>query len=70
VLQPEDGAEAVLLGHVGYEPVHIDEIRRTAQLPIAEVSSSLAMMELKGLVKQVGSMHYVRVREAVVQHAF
>ena len=69
VLQPEDGVEADLLGHVGYEPVHIDEIRRIAQLPIAEVSSSLAMMELKGLVRQVGSMHYVRVREAIAQHA-
>ncbi len=69
VLQPEDGAEATLLGHVGYEPLHIDDIRRNAQLSIAEVSGSLAMMELKGLVRQVGSMHYVRVREAVVQHA-
>lgn len=69
VLQPDDGTEADLLGHVGYEPVHIDEIRRIAQLPIAEVSSSLAMMELKGLVRQVGSMHYVRVREAIAQHA-
>lgn len=65
VLQPEDGTEAALLGHVGYEPVHIDEIRRNAQLPISEVSSSLAMMELKGLVRQVGSMHYIRIREAV-----
>ncbi len=69
VLQPEDGTEADLLRNVGYEPVHIDEIRRIAQLSIAEVSSSLAMMELKGLVRQVGSMHYVRVREAIAQHA-
>jgi DNA processing protein len=42
------------------EPAHIDEIRWRCQLPIALVSSTLAMMELKGLVRQVGGMHYVR----------
>ena len=29
------------------------------------VSGVLMMMELKGLVKQVGEMNYIRVREAV-----
>ena len=33
-------------------------------LPISTVSSTLAMMELKGLVKQVGTMNYVLAREA------
>jgi hypothetical protein len=32
-------------------------------LPIATVSSTLAMLELKGMVRQVGRMNYVRVRE-------
>jgi DNA processing protein len=55
--------ESVLLGCLDHEPVHIDDIRRRASLPITEVSSTLTMLELKGLVKQVGCMHYVRIRE-------
>jgi DNA processing protein len=43
--------------------VHIDDIRRETGLPIAQVSSTLAMMELKGMVRQVGGMNYVLARE-------
>ena len=32
-------------------------------MPIAIVTSTLAMLELKGLVRQVGRMNYVRTRE-------
>jgi hypothetical protein len=35
-------------------------------LPIAQVSGALALMELKGLVRQTGGMHYVLAREARV----
>ena len=66
ILEPEGDHESDLLTHVSHEPLHIDEIRRRAQLPIASVSSALALMELKGLVKQVGSRHYIRVREVAV----
>jgi DNA processing protein len=38
----------------------VDEVCRLSGLPIATVSSALAMLELKGLVKQVGIMTYVR----------
>jgi DNA processing protein len=55
-----EGDERSILEHVSLEPLHIDEIRGLSQLPIALVSSTLAMMELKGLVRQVGGMHYVR----------
>jgi DNA processing protein len=46
-----------------HEPTHVDEICAITDLPVAQVSSSLALMELKGLVRQVGSMHYVAVKE-------
>ena len=68
VLEPQDDQESLLLGHISYEPAHIDEIRLRVQLPIDVVSSTLAMMELKGLVHQVGGMHYVRTREAVAPY--
>jgi DNA processing protein len=63
-LVPADETEGVLLRHLGAEPTHIDEVRRECGLPIAIVTSTLAMLELKGLVRQVGRMNYVRTREA------
>jgi DNA processing protein len=45
------------------EPLHIDEIRKQTELPIEKVSATLALMELKGMVRQVGGMNYVAVRE-------
>ncbi|MBI4304440.1 MAG: DNA-protecting protein DprA [Chloroflexi bacterium] len=61
---PASDTEALLLKQLGAEPVHIDEVCRTSGLPIATVSSNLAMMELKGLVKQVGAMNYALAKEA------
>ncbi len=55
--------EAALLRHISREPAHIDEVCRNSGLPIATVSSVLAMLELKGLVRQMGPMSYVRARE-------
>lgn len=62
-LIPPDETESVLLRFLGAEPLHIDEVRRESGLPIATVTSTLAMLELKGLVRQVGRMNYVRARE-------
>jgi DNA processing protein len=63
-LIPPDETESVLLRILSAEPQHVDAVRRECGLPIATVTSALAMLELKGLVRQVGRMHYVRTREA------
>ncbi|MGD8456814.1 MAG: DNA-processing protein DprA [Anaerolineales bacterium] len=60
---PADATEAALFNVLGHEPKHVDEIGREVNLPIEQVSSTLALMELKGLVRQVGGMQYVAVRE-------
>ena len=67
-LLPQDAGESQLLTWITYEPVHIDSIQRASGLPVAAVSSSLTMMELKGLVKQVGGMNYIRTREASAEY--
>ena len=67
-IAPENTVEANLLKYISLEPAHIDDIRRSSGLPVATVSSTLAMMELKGLVKQVGAMNYVRAREAQAEY--
>ncbi|MCJ7605846.1 MAG: DNA-processing protein DprA [Dehalococcoidales bacterium] len=60
---PDSGAEALLLRELGPEPTHIDVVCRKSGLPVAEVSGTLAMMEIKGMIKQVGAMNYVLARE-------
>ena len=61
---PASDTESLLLKQLRAEPTHIDEVCRSSGLPISTVSSTLAMMELKGLIKQVGTMNYVLAREA------
>ena len=58
------GPEGDLLSLLADEPRHVDEVCREAGLPITTVSGALTLLELKGLVRQVGAMHYVRTREA------
>ncbi len=65
---PENETESVLLQYISAEPVHVDEIGRQSGLPIAAVSSTLALMELKGMVRQVGGMNYVLAREGRVEY--
>ena len=60
---PADATEAQLLKTLGNEPLHIDEVSHLTGMPIAKVSATLALMELKGMVHQVGGMNYVAVRE-------
>lgn len=61
---PTSDTESLLLKQLGAEPTHIDEVCRNSGLPVSTVSSTLAMMELKGSVKQVGTMNYALAREA------
>lgn len=60
---PENETEAELLRYITFEPVHIDEVCRSSGIGAPGVMSALAMMELRGLVMQVGGMNYVRMRE-------
>jgi DNA processing protein len=57
-----DEFEAAILKQLASEPSHIDEICRRSGLTMQEVSSTLAMLELKGIARQVGNMNYVLAR--------
>lgn len=56
---PETPAEIALLAHISAEPTHLDELVRCSGLDTAVVSSTLTIMELKGLVRRVENMSYV-----------
>ncbi len=59
---PENAGEARLLALLAAsdDPGHIDDLCRASGMPIAEVSGTLVMLELKGLVRLVGPMTYVK----------
>jgi DNA processing protein len=65
-LIPADETESLLLKCLGTEPTYVDDLRKSCGLPIATVTSALAMLELKGLARQVGRTNYVRAREAAI----
>jgi len=59
MLLPDTPSEARMLEILGRDPTRVDAIRLRAEMPIEEISSALAMMELKGFVRHVGGMQYV-----------
>lgn len=61
-LVPPTDTEAQVLRHLSREAAHINDVCRVSGLPAATVSSLLAMMELKGIVKQTAPAAYVRAR--------
>jgi DNA processing protein len=65
---PEDETEAALFNHLSAEPTHVDDLQQRVDLPISQVTSTLALMELKGMVRQVGGMKYVVAHEAGVEY--
>jgi len=66
---PDNETEATLLKQLSSEPLHIDELGQITGLPAPEIASTLTLMELKGMVRQVGGMNYVIVREADINYS-
>lgn len=60
---PDNETEAILLAQLSAEPIHVDELGQLTGLPASDVVSTLAMMELKGMARQVGAMNYIIARE-------
>ncbi|MEZ4732682.1 MAG: DNA-processing protein DprA [Caldilineaceae bacterium] len=56
---PTDPLEVQLLSILAHEACHIDDIVRRMALPSGQISSLLTLLELKGMVRQVGGMTYI-----------
>lgn len=57
---PTTDEEQALLALLGPKPCHIDDLIRISELPTQDVTAALTTLELKGMVKSLGSMQYVR----------
>lgn len=51
--------EKIIFELLGNEPTHIDLVIKNSQLPTAEVNSLLTMLEIKGIIRNLGGMNYV-----------
>lgn len=71
LLPPDPSVSAVeanLLRILADEPQHVDEICAQSGLPIEQVSATLTLMELKGIVRQQGGMNFSLVRENLADY--
>jgi len=59
---PDNAEEGKLLALLSHDPQHIDDLIRSSDLPTTTVASTLTMMELKGMIRQVGSMQFILAR--------
>jgi len=61
-LIPQSEVEGTILPFLSREAVHIDQLVRQSGLTAAEVSSELVLMEMRGVIKNLGGMMYVLAR--------
>ena len=57
-ITPKTKEEEKLIPHLNHEPIHVDELVRLSGLPMAEISSTLTLMEMRGVIKNFGGMKY------------
>jgi DNA processing protein len=55
---PSDPTERMLLEYLQESSQHIDELTNLSGLPASTVSAVLTMMELKGMIRNLGGMQY------------
>ena len=58
---PENDDERAVLRMLGDGPTHVNDLSQSSGLPVAALGSLLMMLELKGMVRQLGVGQYVRV---------
>lgn len=61
-IAPDDPTEALLIEYLGEQPLHIDDLCERTGLPITRLSSTLSLMELKGMVRRSEGMIYTLAR--------
>jgi DNA processing protein len=60
---PEDDTEKAVLAQLSHEPTLTDDLVNQLNMPTEMVTSTLAIMELKGMVRQANGTSYVLARE-------
>jgi len=58
--EPENEIETTLIKNLNKQPLHVDDLIRTTNLEPSLVTSTLTLMEMKGMVCHVGGMNYIK----------
>lgn len=58
---PETKEEEIIMKILSHEPLHIDNIIKLSKLETSAASSTLALMEMKGMIKNIGGQNYIRL---------
>ncbi|MFC1615483.1 DNA-processing protein DprA, partial [Patescibacteria group bacterium] len=56
---PESEEEKIILSALNDDPLHIDAISRNVKINVSKLSGALMLMEMKGMVKNLGGNMYV-----------
>lgn len=59
--EPRNEQERVVLSFMGAQPIQIDEIARVCILPVEKISSTITLLEMKGIIRHEGGCYYTRV---------
>ncbi len=59
---PESKEEELILSFIREEPKHVNELVRLTRLDTSRINSTLAIMEMKGMARNLGNMQYVAAR--------
>ncbi|HEY3289600.1 MAG TPA: DNA-protecting protein DprA, partial [Anaerolineae bacterium] len=66
---PENDMEKAVLAQLSHEPVLTDDLVNKLGLPTEVVTGTLAIMELKGMVRQATGTSYILAREERAPYA-
>lgn len=58
---PTSETESLVLRYLSAKPQHVDELAQQSGLSVAQVNTALTMLEVRGLIENVGVMQYIRV---------
>ncbi|MAF14245.1 MAG: DNA-protecting protein DprA [Parcubacteria group bacterium] len=61
-VMPDNETEKVLFDLLGKGELHVDKLRQYARLDISIINSTLSVMEMKGIVKNIGNQTYAKTR--------
>lgn len=60
-IAPADAMERKVVSNLSADPIHVDDLARLCGLPIAHITATLTILELKGLAQKAGPMRYCLV---------
>lgn len=57
--EPQTPEEGIILKNLSYKPIHINELIRKTDISPSTIGSTLIILEMNGIIKNIGGMQYV-----------